>query len=329
VETAGLDDARRVAALDLGTNNCRLLVARCRGRGDFEALRGFQRIVRLGAGLERSGRLDGEAVARTLEALEVCARILAEERVCVFRGILTAVGRRARDVDAFLERVHARTGLRLEVVDAVEEARLALLACLPLCDPASSRSVVLDVGGGSSEMILLRTGGPALAASLPLGAVNATERFGDAARPEVYAAIRQAAEAALEDRGLPRAAPDPRAVLIGTSGTATVLAGLALGLAELTHAAVDGARMPMETVRATIRRVLAMPLAARCAHPVIGPGRADVLPAGAAILEAVADHFGCGIFVAADRGPLDGMVRRLCGAELPPVEFFDCGDRTS
>ena len=324
-----MDQARRVAALDLGTNNCRLLVARCRGRGDFEPLRGFQRIVRLGEGLERTGRLDPEAVARTLDALDVCARILAEERVAAFRGILTAVGRRARDVDAFLERVRERTGLRLEVVDAVEEARLALLACRPLLDPAAPHGVVLDVGGGSSEVILPREDGPALAASLPLGAVNATERFGDASRPEVYAAIGRAVAAALDARGLFRAAPDPPAVLVGTSGTATVLAGLALGLAELTHAAVDGARLPMEAVRATIRRVSAMPLAARRAHPVIGPGRADVLPAGAAILEAVADHFGCDTFVSADRGPLDGLVRRLCGAELPPVDFPDCGELAS
>lgn len=316
-----MDDGRHVAALDLGTNNCRLLVARCAGGGAFVPLRGFQRIVRLGEGLGRGARLRPEAVARTLEALRICARICAEERVVAFRGILTAVGRRARDVRDFLERAEAESGLRLEVVDEVEEARLALLACLPLVDPRAPRTVVLDVGGGSSEVIVPRPHAAAVAASLSLGAVNATETFGDATDPDTYARIRAATLAELRARGLSAEPPDPRAVLIGTSGTATVLAALALGLGEIAREAVDGARMDVEAVRATIREVLAMPLAARRRHPVIGPGRADVLPAGAAILEAVADHFGCGTFVAADRGPLEGLVRQLCGAALPPVAF--------
>ncbi|GBD41086.1 Ribosomal RNA large subunit methyltransferase E [bacterium HR39] len=316
-----MEGERRVAALDLGTNNCRLLVARCAGRGVFVPLRGFQLIVRLGEGLGVGGRLQPQAVARTLEALRVCARICAEEGVAAFRGILTAVGRLARDVDDFLRLAEAETGLRLEVVDEAEEARLSLLACLPLVDLRAPRSVILDVGGGSSEVIVPHREGPTVAASLPLGAVNATETFGDATDPAVYARIRAATLAELRARGFGALPPEPRAVLIGTSGTATVLAALTLGLHELSREAVDGARMDMEAVRATIRSVLAMSLDARRQHPVIGPGRADVLPAGAAILEAVAEHLGCGTFVAADRGPLDGLVRRLCGAALPPVAF--------
>ncbi len=308
-----------MAALDLGTNNCRLLIAEV-GPGGFRPLRGVQRLVRLGEGLARGGRLAPAAVARTLAVLADYDRLARAEGATERRGVVTEVARRAADGRDFLDRARA-PGWPLEIASAEREARLALLACRPLVDPAAPRTVIADIGGGSSEILLHRPGAAWVGVSLPLGAVVLRERLGDGADPAVFAAVAATVRAALARSGLPALAPEPGATLIGTSGTATVLAGLALGLAEPDRARIDGAVLaPAALVRARETFVAWSP-ERRCAHPLVGPRRADVLATGAAILETVMDWFGCTRFVAADRGPLEGLVREACGETAPSLHL--------
>ncbi len=308
---------RRLAAVDLGTNNCRLLVAEV-GDGDFRPLRGEQRLVRLGAGVATRGRLASDAVARTLEVLRAYDGIARELGVEERRGVITEVARRARDGEAFLAQARA-CGWPLELAGPAREAWLTLLACRPLLARVRGPALVVDIGGGSSELLWVEPEAATVpAVSLPFGAVVLREQLGEASDPAVFAATVARVRHALAR--VPFTPPaDGVALAVGTSGTATVLAGLALGLERPQRAAIDGAVVTPARLREVRRQVASWPLQVRQAHPLIGPGRADVLLSGAAILEAVLEHFGCRRFMAADRGPLEGLVREAAGQQAPPV----------
>lgn len=145
--------AREVyAAIDLGTNNCRLLVARPAVDGGFRVIDAFSCIVRLGEGLGRSGRLSETAMARTLEALEICAAKMRRRGVTRVRAVATEACRRAANCGAFLERVAGETGIELEIISSNEEANLAIYGCAPLLDSGVSHALVFDIGGGSTEL---------------------------------------------------------------------------------------------------------------------------------------------------------------------------------
>lgn len=311
-------------ALDLGTNNCRLLVARPTVDG-FDVVDSFSRIVRLGERLSSTGRLGDAAMARTLTALRVCARILNQHEVRLSRGVATEACRRATNGVAFLEQVERVTGLKFDVLSHEEEAHLALLGCLPLIDSGTGHVLLMDVGGGSTEILWLdRSGGdPGLVrfiVSLPVGVVSLAERFGGDPDARAFELMVRSVEALLlgiEHRHrLPAAFAAGRVQMIGTSGTVTTLAAVLLDLPRYDRRRVDGLSVEIGPITAAARSLRDMGHGARLAHPCIGPGRADLVIAGAAILEAVLRRWPIAKLTVADRGLREGILHGLMGRRL-------------
>jgi exopolyphosphatase/guanosine-5'-triphosphate,3'-diphosphate pyrophosphatase len=319
---------RHYAALDLGTNNCRLLIARPSG-GGFAVVDAFSRVVRLGEGLAASGRLSDAAVERTVAALRVCADKLKRRNVALARSVATEACRQAANGPAFIERVREETGIRLDIITAEEEARLAVLGCHALIEPGEGPAMVFDVGGGSTELVLIDTAGSGTGSSprvldwhsSPWGVVSLTESAGggttEAERLDAYERMRGVAAesfAALAAR-LPRGVAEPR--LLGTSGTVTTLASVFLGLNQYDRAAVDGLVAPAADMRAICRRLAGLSVAERGRVGCIGAERAELVVAGCAILEAILDLWPAERLGIADRGIREGILRRLMGEARP------------
>jgi len=312
----------RLAALDLGTNNCRLLVCEV-GTDELHAVDSFSRIVRLGEGLTRHDRLSEAAMARTLAALKVCAKIIARHRCVAVRCVATEACRRAVNGPDFLRRVRRVTGLDLELIEREEEARLAMLGCLPLADPDADRLLVVDIGGGSTDLLWLdrraepTAGEPGIALSLPLGVVTLAETFGREVSPESYARMVEHVEDQLRRLDPPRAVEGNGSVeMLGTSGTVTTLAALHIGLRRYDRRKVDGLVLPFAAIRAVAAQLRALDNATRAAHPCIGQGRADLVVAGCAILDAVHRIWPVERLTVADRGLREGILAKLMGAKL-------------
>jgi exopolyphosphatase / guanosine-5'-triphosphate,3'-diphosphate pyrophosphatase len=314
-----------LAALDLGTNNCRLLVARPYG-GGFHVLDSFSRIVRLGEGVAGSGRLTERAMARTIAALKICARIMARHEVARTRCVATEACRRAVNGVAFLRRVRRVTGIELEILPEEQEAELAMLGCLPLIDPDAEQVLLVDIGGGSTEVLWLDRS-PAGAgfllrciASVPIGVVSLSEGFTSQPDPATFAAMVQQVAALLAPieraHGIGAALRGARAQMLGTSGTVTTLAAVLLGLPRYDRRAVDGLRLAPDAIVAVSQQLRAMDNAGRAAHPCIGLGRADLVVAGCAILEAVLRCWPVASLRVADRGLREGMLHGLMGRTL-------------
>jgi exopolyphosphatase/guanosine-5'-triphosphate,3'-diphosphate pyrophosphatase len=317
------------AALDLGTNNCRLLVAVPTRPGQFRVVDAFSRIVRLGEGLSTSGRLGKSAMDRAVDALKVCAEKLAQRRVRRSRLIATEACRSADNGEEFLERVKAETGLELEIIDRETEARLAVSGCGSLIGPDTDGVVLFDIGGGSSEVALVDVSGPRsprLAehivawTSLPVGVVSLAERFGgrEVTRVTFGAMIDYVADllVSFEGRGsLGAFGSGPRFHLLGTSGTVTTLAGVHLNLERYDRRRVDGLWMDGGSVDAMIERLLSWDFSARVANPCIGADRADLVLGGCAILEAIRAVWPSERLRVADRGLREGILSELMGAE--------------
>lgn len=317
-------------ALDLGTNNCRLLIARS-ARDGFRVVDSFSRIVRLGEGLARTGRLDDRAMERAYQALSECAERVARRGVDPSRlsAVATQACRAAENGRAFVERVRSGTGLRLRIIDPVEEARLAVAGCLNLFDPHAEAVLVVDVGGGSTELSWLRREGRSFRTagwmSAPLGVVTLAER-----RPEPADGLEGWFEAMVADMGEAIGAGglrDPalqalfqqgRAHLVGTSGAITSLAGIHLGLKRYQRDRVDGLWMSRGDCRAAAGVLMRMGVEGRAAEGCIGPDRADLVLAGAAILEAVQRAWPCERVRVADRGLREGLLLEQMRQERRP-----------
>lgn len=316
----------RLAALDLGTNNCRLLVAEPTGDG-FKVVDSFSRIVRLGEGLASTDRLSERAMSRTIGALKICRRIMDRHRVTRMRCVATEACRRARNGMDFIRRVWRVTGIDLEILGQEEEARLAMLGCLPLVDPLADQLLMLDIGGGSTELLWLDRDEPAsgrdepgYTLSMPLGVVTLSESFGRGTGPEAYAGM----VAAVLDH-LTRVEPRPplagaagrhRVQMLGTSGTVTTLAAVHLGLRRYDRRKVDGLSLPFAVIEAVSRQLRALDDAERAAHPCIGTGRADLVIAGCAILDAIHRVWPFEQLQVADRGLREGILSALVGQSL-------------
>jgi exopolyphosphatase/guanosine-5'-triphosphate,3'-diphosphate pyrophosphatase len=309
-----------LAALDLGTNNCRLLVARPHGDG-FEVVDSFSRIVRLGEGLAASGWLKERAMARTIAALRVCARIMARHGVGQTRCVATEACRRSRNGPEFLARVRRATGIELEILEHEQEAELALLGCLPLIERSAGPALLVDIGGGSTEILWLDhgdlAGGGPISVSLPIGVVALSEAFTSEPDPSTFETMVRHVRTAIEGvRGLRLGPGPPPAQLIGTSGTITTLAALHLDLRRYDRRRIDGLVLDRAAVAAVSERLRAMTNAARAAHPCIGPGRADLVVAGCAILESVLRTWPATVLRVADRGLREGILHGLMGHTL-------------
>ena len=314
------------AALDLGTNNCRLLVAAPRDHG-FRVVDAFSRIVRLGEGIAQTGRLSEAAMQRAIEALKICAAKLAERQVWRARLIATEACRAAENGREFIERVHVETGLLLEIVARETEARLAVAGCAALIDPDASGAILFDIGGGSSELVwidLINGDGRRRRMadrirnwmSLPVGVVNISERHGGR-----HVSLQQfehmVAEVATMLRDFPDVDALDRAVargnihMLGTSGTVTTLAGVHLGLPRYDRRRVDGTWLSGAEVATLVSTLVGMDYDARITNPCIGRERADLVLAGCAILEAFRRRWPVDWLRVADRGLREGVLVEL------------------
>jgi exopolyphosphatase/guanosine-5'-triphosphate,3'-diphosphate pyrophosphatase len=314
------------AALDLGTNNCRLLIAEPRGDG-FRVVDSFSRIVRLGEGVAATGRLGEEAMERAIAALGICGQKLAHRPIAGVRLIATQACRIAENGADFLARVEAETGLKLEIVDRRTEARLAAEGCLSLLDPQAEGAVLFDIGGGSSEIVWLdrrkrhRRGGLVRAwVSLPVGVVTLAERHGgiDVSADVFEAMVADVAAEFDQFRArlaLKAAVGNGAFHYLGTSGTVTTLAGVHLDLPRYDRRYVDGLWMEEADIQRMMTRLRGMDYASRRDHPCIGGERADLVLAGCAIFEAIRREWRCARLRVADRGLREGILMQLMRAD--------------
>ena len=314
------------AALDLGTNNCRLLVARPTV-DSFRVIDAFSRIIRLGEGVSQSGRISEAAIARAVEALAICRDKMRNRGVTRARLIATEACRAAANGMEFRARIAEQVGLELEVIDRKTEATLAATGCTPLMDPHADAVVLFDIGGGSSELVRLgkstpcRRGPPPPKikawASLPVGVVTLAERHGGhIVTPEIYAAMIAEVAALVGRFTAEHGGLEPGHVhLLGTSGTVTTIAGVHLDLPRYERRRVDGCWMGNDEATRVIERLLAMSYEDRVANPCIGAQRADLVLAGCAILDAIRAAFPCRRMRVADRGLREGMLVELMRAD--------------
>jgi exopolyphosphatase/guanosine-5'-triphosphate,3'-diphosphate pyrophosphatase len=310
------------AALDLGTNNCRLLIAQPTRPGQFRVVDAFSRIVRLGEGLGASGRLSPDAMDRAVEALRICASKLKHREIRRMRLIATEACRAAENGEDFLARVIAETGLELEIINRETEARLAVSGCSSLVGPEARSVVLFDIGGGSSEIAVIRIGenrSSRLAnhithwTSLPVGVVTLSERHGGRdVTPDIFESMVREVQGMLDKFDCPpvhtEVIENGDFHLIGTSGTVTTLAGVHLDLPRYDRRKVDGVWLSDDEVTAMQAKLLSWDFAGRAANPCIGPDRADLVLAGCAILEAIRRRWPSPRMRVADRGLREGLL---------------------
>ncbi|WP_126977542.1 Ppx/GppA phosphatase family protein [Frigidibacter oleivorans] len=326
------------AALDLGTNSCRMLIARPQG-AQFEVVDSFSKTVQLGHGLEASGKLSRASMARTVQALQICRRKIEQHRVRHMRLVATEACRRARNARDFLRYVRRETGLPLEIIEPEEEARLAVIACAPLVSPKTEQLLVVDIGGGSTELVWIDLSGvpgpdrpraitrlsagfrsepvtnhPAARVvdwiSVPLGVATLKDQFhdveDDAAR---FALMSWFFEEKLADFSPYNAAQTREGFqIIGTSGTVTTVAASHLGLRRYDRTKVDGLRMTSDQIDRVIRDYLALGPEGRRTDPRIGRDRHTLIMSGAAILQALMRIWPTDRLSVADRGLREGLL---------------------
>ena len=325
------------AAIDLGTSNCRLLVGAPLG-GSFRVLDSFSRVVRLGEGLQQSGALCPQAIERAIGALHGCAERLARRPVRAVRGIATEACRRAVNGAAFLARARAETGLDLRVISAREEAELAMESCAPLLQSLAAtghrRALLLDIGGGSTELAWVRLPGPGEPSagligtvSLPLGVIDVGEAWlragadedADEASDEGFeATVHTVADALQPFDRVHRIAQEIRqggVALLGTSGTVTTLAGVALELTRYRRQLVDGVLLEAGAALEAVRRLRAMGHDGLAANPCVGPERTAFVLPGCAIFAAIHRVWPAERIMVADRGLREGMLLRMMREE--------------
>ncbi|WP_395634883.1 Ppx/GppA phosphatase family protein [Sphingorhabdus sp.] len=316
-------DRTAYAALDLGTNNCRLLIARA-GGDDFTVVDAFSRVVRLGEGLTATGRMSDEAMDRAVEALSVCAEKLKKRNVVLARSVATEACRQAVNGAQFIERVKRETGIHLDIISPKEEARLAVMGCHALLEQGEGPALIFDIGGGSTELVLVSTTGgvPEILdwVSVPWGVVSLTEsERAEAETPEqlnaIYTSMRAKVMASFAEFAarLPEDGGDRR--LLGTSGTVTTLASVYLKLNSYDRRAVDGLHLPTAAMREISRELAGRTIERRAEFPTIGHERADLVVAGCAILEAIFDIWPGERLGVADRGIREGILRALMASD--------------
>ena len=313
---AAAADSGVYAALDLGTNNCRLLIA-CPSGDGFRVVDSFSRIIRLGEGISATGSISAAAIDRAIAALSICGDKIRYRKARRLRLIATEACRTAANADSFMDRVARETGIRLEVIDRETEAALAVTGCSPLLDASGRGAILFDIGGGSTELVRIErdpdqhNAPPRIKAwiSIPLGVVTLAERFGGKhVTSETYAQMvaevaQHVAPFAAEHGG------DLRDMhMLGTSGTVTTLAGVFLNLVRYDRRRIDGVWMNNSDVTTVIQRLLGMTYQERASNHCISVERADLVLAGCAILDAIRDSFPLPRLRVADRGLREGML---------------------
>lgn len=311
-----------LAAIDLGTNNCRLLIA-APDRGALRIVDSFSRIVRLGERMATTGVLSDAAMNRTIAALKICAERIENHRTTRLRAVATAACRQASNAKMLVERAEREAGIRLDVVTAEEEARLAALGCAPLVGSRYDGALVFDIGGGSTEAIWLkrpsykenggRHGKPHLVhfCSVPVGVMTLAEAEGCAGYAQMRDHMLERFCAVRAEMDAVGAFDAKRYHLLGTSGTVTTLAGIALNLPRYIRAKVDGTWHECESMRGVMDRLITMDRTSRIALGCVGEDRADLILPGCAIYNAIQTLWPCARLRVADRGLREGILRDL------------------
>ena len=332
------------AALDLGTNSCRMLIAQPRGN-QFQVVDSFSKTVQLGLGLEASGRLSRVSMERTIQALRICQKKIAKHQVVRMRLVATEACRRAKNAHDFIRQVQRETGLRLQIIEPEEEARLAVVSCAPLVSHKTEHLLVVDIGGGSTELVWVDLSGvppedrpraimrlhagfapagdgiPAAKVvdwiSVPLGVATLKDQFSDVEDD----AARFALMSWYFEENLANFAPYNAAHLrdgfqiIGTSGTVTTVAASFLGLKRYDRTKVDGLRMTSDQIDLVIREYLSLGPEGRRTDPRIGRDRHTLIMSGAAILQAMMRIWPTDRLSVADRGLREGLLYAQMSAD--------------
>jgi len=317
------------AALDLGTNNCRLLVAHPSGES-FKVIDSYSRVVRLGKGLSATGRLSEESMDAAVEALAVCAKKIKARRVKRWRCVATEACRKAENGQEFLDRVKSEAGISLEIISPRVEARLAVMGCLNLVDTTKDVVLVIDIGGGSTELswvdvrklrdpkVEVKIHRPPISAwaSLPIGVVTLSERIPETEdRTTWYEAMKQAVRDEITKAGcatrFTNIFNEGRGHLIGTSGTITSLAGIHLKLPYYQRDKVDGLWLRASDAVRVARHMASLSPEDRAKEPCIGVDRSKLLVAGCAITDVLCEMWPSKMVRVADRGLREGMLMGL------------------
>lgn len=333
--SAGARD-RIYAALDLGTNNCRLLIAAPHAGGEkhgalsipaLKVFDSFSRIVRLGEGVNQTGQLSDDAMQRTRAALMACQRKLTKYSVHKARYVATEACRRASNGPAFLERIRQEMDLPIEIISSEEEARLAFMGCASLLMKTYPQAVVFDIGGGSTELMWVDVGQarqieqkPPITdwLSIGYGVMNLADKFGgsnlsDLAFADMVTFIGNRLKPFDAKNNIGEAIAAGRVQLLSTSGTVTTLAAIHLELPKYDRARIDGITLKASELRETTRRLLSMRPSERFNHPCIGPDRADFIISGCAIFDAISEMWPAKEITIADRGVREGIILSLMG----------------
>ncbi len=351
-ENSAQDNGRQVketiyAALDLGTNNCRLLIASGQPVADgkkistpaIKVFDSFSRIVRLGEGVSSSGVLSEDAMERTLSALKACQKKLTKYDIANSRFVATEACRRAGNGRQFLDMVRDQTGLEIDIISSEEEARLAFLGCSSLLTEVAKRAIVFDIGGGSTELMWIdveRIRQDTVHARTPeqikewqsitdwlsigFGVMNLADKFGGSDFAEI--AFDDMVELLVErlrpfddtnniSETIGEGNTDVPVQLLSTSGTVTTLAAIHLDLPRYDRSRIDGITLEISDIRATVKKLLGMRPSERFNHPCIGPDRADFIISGCAIFEAISSIWPTGTITIADRGVREGIILSL------------------
>jgi len=308
----------RFAAIDVGTNTVRLLVAEAQAPGAYAVLHQAQTITRLGEGLEATGRLTAAAIERTVAALAGYAAAARHLGALAVRAVATSAAREAANRETFLEAA-TTAGCPVEIVGPDEEARLTTLGALYVLPRPASRCLIIDIGGGSTELTLAAGGLPRASVSLPLGVVKLTERFlpDDPPPAAALAALRVHVREALA-AGVPFQGDLGSAEAIGTAGTVTTLAALELGLDPYDPERVTGHRLTSGRVREHLAWLAGIPLGERQRLPGLEPGRADVIVAGTCLLAETLAVLGFEGLTVTDGGLREGILLDTLSRHLAP-----------
>jgi exopolyphosphatase/guanosine-5'-triphosphate,3'-diphosphate pyrophosphatase len=314
------------AALDLGTNNCRLLIAkpapeeRGAAANGLRVIDSFSRIVRLGEGVSVTGMLSNEAMERTIAALRQCRTKLNRHAIAGARYVATEACRRAQNSEAFLKRVKAETGIAIDIISTEEEAQLAFRGCIPLLDTKADKAIVFDIGGGSTEFLWVDTKGDAAQVidwfSIRHGVMNLAEHFGGNAYVELYfnelvERIMREFQAFDQKHNIRNHIAQRPVQLLSTSGTVTTLAAVHMKLPRYDRMRVDGSTLPTRSLRDVVEQLVGMRPYERAAEPCIGIERSDFILSGCVIFEAIARMWQAEKITIADRGVREGIIVSL------------------
>lgn len=319
-----VDQRDAYAAIDLGTNSCRMLIA-VPDESGFNVVDGYSRVVRLGERVSETGKFQRAAVGRTISALKHCAERMESRNVIKVRAVATEACRRASDADEFISKVRDETGLALEIIGANEEAALTVAGCGDLLTSGYGNALVFDIGGGSTEIIWVETprGGSARLLdmiSLPFGVVTLRDEYGPEALPtDVFHALLRRIDdelAPFDSRNrISDAITANNVRMVGTSGTVTTLGAMYLELPRYKRNRVDGLEIRFDSIRHIGGRLAAMSCDERVAHPCLGHGRGDLMLMGLALLRAICERWPVGKLGVADRGIREGILAELMLAD--------------